>query len=121
MSNSITKWEYVWKKPFIADVPYIKSGNNKLALSLIRCIDGLDADSTLGLICEILNGNRHGDFDDVRYESCQIFINGHLTLMVLGWGYLTGISALNLNREFAAKLQDDFGQWVVERLKRRNI
>lgn len=117
MSNSIIKWEDIWKKPFIADEPYIKSSNRRFALMLIRCIDGLDSDGSLNMICDILNGKRNSEFIDVRYESCQIFIDGHLTLMVRGWGYLTGISALNLNREFAAKLQDDFGQFVVEKLK----
>ena len=37
-------------------------------------------------------------------------------MMIRSWGYLTGTGALNLPNEVAAKLQDDFGKYIVETL-----
>jgi hypothetical protein len=51
-----------------------------------------------------------------------MFKSGHGDTMALdvlsvrGWGHLTGGAALNINPEAAAKIQDSFGQWVVQTL-----
>lgn len=37
-------------------------------------------------------------------------------MLIRGWGHLTGCGSLNLSDEIAAKIQDDFGQFVVETL-----
>lgn len=36
-----------------------------------------------------------------------------------GWGYLIGTGGLNLSAEEAAKIQDDFGNWIVETLSKK--
>lgn len=38
-------------------------------------------------------------------------------MLIRGWGHLTGCGALNLPDHEAAKIQDDFGEWIVKKLK----
>lgn len=40
-------------------------------------------------------------------------------MLVRGWGYLIGTGGLNLSAEEAAKIQDDFGNWIVETLSKK--
>jgi len=37
-------------------------------------------------------------------------------MLIRGWGHLTGTGGLHLKDEDAAKIQDDFGQYIVETL-----
>ena len=39
-------------------------------------------------------------------------------MLIRGWGYLTGTGGLHLSESDAAKIQDDFGQYIVETLNR---
>ena len=52
---------------------------------------------------------------DIYAYSSKTNKNKHI-MMIRGWGYLTGCGALNLPNEVAAKIQDDFGQYIVETL-----
>lgn len=36
-----------------------------------------------------------------------------------GWGYLIGAGGLNLSAEEAVKIQDDFGNWIVNTLNKK--
>lgn len=38
-------------------------------------------------------------------------------MRIRGWGHLTGCGALNLPPEEAIEIQDDFGEWIVKKLK----
>jgi hypothetical protein len=40
--------------------------------------------------------------------------NGVWVADMRGWGYLTGTGGLNLNRNVAAKTQDQMAEWIVE-------
>jgi len=40
-------------------------------------------------------------------------------MLIRGWGYLIGTGGLNLSAEKAAKIQDDFGNWIVETLSKK--
>ena len=37
-------------------------------------------------------------------------------MLIRGWGHLTGIGGLHLSESAAAKIQDDFGNFIVETL-----
>lgn len=39
-------------------------------------------------------------------------------MLIRGWGHLTGTGGLHLKDEDAAKIQDDFGQYIVETLNK---
>lgn len=69
-------------------------------------------------IIDILNGDINQPLEhDVRYDRGTVYINETPVMLIRGWGYLTGCGALNLPSEEAAKIQDDFGEWIVNKLK----
>ena len=41
-------------------------------------------------------------------------------MLIRGWGHLTGICGLHLKDEDAAKIQDDFGKYIVEKLNEKS-
>ena len=51
--------------------------------------------------------------DYVKRDNQAFGING-LKFTVRGWGYLTGSGAKHLSDENAAKIQDDFMDWVIK-------
>ena len=92
---------------------YMFSANNVTAFNVIT--DDIDVISD---ILEIINGNSKKNMsDNVTFEDGYILIDGEHVLRVRGWGHLTGCGALNLPVEKAAKIQDDFANWVVNKLK----
>lgn len=42
-------------------------------------------------------------------------------LRIRGWGYLTGTGGLHLSQEEAIKIQDEFGDYIVEQLNKGTI
>ena len=54
---------------------------------------------------------------DIYAYSVKTKKNKHI-MMIRSWGYLTGTCALNLSDDVAAKLQDDFGNFIVETLNK---
>lgn len=71
------------------------------------------------LIIDILNDRTDKYVNrEVKYdEAGQISIDGINVILLRGWGHLTGCDALNLPGHEAAKIQDDFGEWIVKKLK----
>ena len=39
-------------------------------------------------------------------------------MLIRGWGHLIGTGGLHLNDEDAAKIQDDFGQYIIDTLNK---
>lgn len=68
------------------------------------------------LIVDKLNGKTTTPIIDVSYKSPYLYIKDKCIAVVRGWGYLVGTGGLNLPEEEAAKIQDDFGNWIVETL-----
>lgn len=71
-------------------------------------------------IIDIINGDCQSDFDPEwkleENEPCKIEYKGEFQFLVRGWGYLTGCGGLNLPRDLAAKIQDEFISYVLDRL-----
>ena len=74
------------------------------------------------------NGHINGDDSQsiehpLKYEDGYISIKKEdkwfKIMLVRGWGYLIGTGGLNLSAEEAAKIQDDFGNWIVETLSKK--
>lgn len=42
--------------------------------------------------------------------------NGENFIEIRGWGGLTGVGGYNLSSEIAITIQEDFAQWLIERL-----
>lgn len=68
---------------------------------------------------DILNGESNKEFKaPLKREGCEIWIGTtegwKKLLRIRGWGHLTGCGGLNLDAEVAAKIQDDFGDWIIQ-------
>ena len=75
-------------------------------------------------IINILNGDDSQSIEHpLKYEDGYISIKKEdkwfKIMLVRGWGYLIGTGGLNLSAEEAAKIQDDFGNWIVETLSKK--
>lgn len=87
----------------------------------VRCFDWMVrmSQESKQLIIDILNDRTDKSVKrEVKYdEAGQISIDGIDVILLRGWGHLTGCGALNLPGHEAAKIQDDFGEWIVKKLK----
>lgn len=70
-------------------------------------------------IIDLLNGNGEKTVKkEVKYnKDGYVSIDGINVMLLRGWGHLTGCGALNLPPEEAIEIQDDFGEWIVKKLK----
>lgn len=86
----------------------------------VRCFDWvvrMPYESKLAII-NLLNGNSEKPVRrEVKYKDGYVSIDGINIMLLRGWGHLTGCGALNLPPKEAAKIQDDFGEWIVKKLK----
>lgn len=117
MKNKKLTFKDVYKLPLTFDewtMTYIWTANGIMAFNcLIR--EKETRDKILG----ILNGTLNNKItDEVTYEGGYIKVAGNSILLLRGWGqHLTGCGALNSPPKQAAKIQDDFANWVVNKLK----
>lgn len=92
---------------------YFFSFNGVMSFSLLAYDDEL-----LSRIEKCLNSETPVKVsDNVEKDEIFIKIDGKKILLARGWGHLTGIGALNLPTDIAAKVQDDFIDWTVRKLK----
>lgn len=49
-------------------------------------------------------------------DPCVIRMNDQPCICIRGWGELTGTGALNLSHDEAAKIQDDFRDFIINKL-----
>ena len=68
----------------------------------------------LDKICKMINGEIEPIFENVVYDQEDQIIrsNGHTLLIVRGWGFLH----TNLDTKEAAKVQDEMGEWIANKL-----
>lgn len=116
------KFTDAWKLPFKADPSgytiYIFDSNNK------TCFNFYSEDTELyNRIIALLNSDTINTrpFDVVKHDNMSIFVadeNNELMkiLTVRGWGYLTGMAALNLDYETAVKLQTELIEYASNKL-----
>lgn len=68
-------------------------------------------------IIDILNGNCDEKINHtLTYKNNDIYVGDNEFIIVRGWGHLTGCGALNLPVEEAAKIQDDFANYIITKL-----
>lgn len=53
---------------------------------------------------------------DIEVDGCELTINECL-IRIRGWGYLIRIGGLRLKPEEAAKVQDEFINYIVNKIK----
>lgn len=74
-------------------------------------------ENTRKQVIDILNG----DFIPKKkknfvFKDGIISIDDKQFIMIRGWGNLTGIGGYNLDGEYAAKIQDTLGEYIIEKL-----
>lgn len=73
-------------------------------------------------IINILNGGRetlkkfNPNLLKNTYDSF-ITYKGERFISIRGWGKLTGVGGCNLEEEIACKVQDDFADWIIQKIK----
>lgn len=110
----MTDFRQVFQLPLHVDEycgVYVWTKEKKLAFNYLG--DNIDL---LENIVNTLNDNSKENFV-CEYKDKIIYIENEPTLLVRGFGYLTGIGGLRLSIDDASKVQDDFCEWCVEKLK----
>ena len=75
-------------------------------------------------LIDMINGTKQHQFKYKFYrEGIEIYsenpiFNGKPVLRIRGWGYLRGTGGLHLSEEEAIRIQDEFGDYIVEQLNK---
>lgn len=107
----------IFKPPFRQSFGIkIFTSEGRMAMDLCARIDG-DDEEFLQRICNILNGDSNEKPKmNVSYDPPYIYFDDKKIFLIRGWGYLTGCGALNLPSEVAVEIQDNFANWVANKL-----
>lgn len=88
------------------------------------CID-VSSEKQQELI-DMINGTKQHQFKHkfyrkgIRIYSDNPTFKGKHILLIRSWGYLTGIGGLHLSQAEAIKIQEEFGDYIVEQLNKNH-
>ena len=77
-------------------------------------------------LIDVINGTKQPQFkykfyrDGIKIYSENPIFKGEPILIIRGWGYLTGIGGLYLPQKGAIRIQDEFGDYIVEQLNKNS-
>ena len=77
-------------------------------------------------LIDMINGTKQHQFKYKFYrEGIEIYsenpvFNEEPVLLIRGWGYLTGPGGLHLPQEEAIRIQDEFGDYIIEQLNKNH-
>lgn len=117
------KWQDVYKLPLKVDeeCPIITWTADKRR-AFDWCVD-VSSEKQQELI-DMINGTKQHQFkykfyrEDIEIYSENPVFKGEPILIIRGWGYLTGPGGLHLSSKEAIKIQDEFGDYIVEQLNK---
>ena len=116
------KWQDCYQLPLKVDeyCPIITWTANKQR-AFDWCVN-ISSEKQQELI-DMINETKQHQFKHKFYrEGIEIYSDNSIfkrpILRIRGWGYLTGIGRLHLSQEEAVKIQDDFGDYIVEQLNK---
>lgn len=119
MKTEIKDWTGVWQLPLSYDYGYAFSENRVMALTF-----DCDDDEAQKIV-DVINGDSNEKITNLHYDETEFFnfsiksddesIKKPL-FCVRGWGHLIGPGGLGLSEERAAELQDEFIEFIKERL-----
>ncbi len=110
-------WTDVYKFPLKLDkcgMQYVFDSNNQIVLNFVSEDDTLNKELFANIV-----GDSNDEPDEpfiYRPHDQMILNNGVILISIRGYGYLTGTGGLNLSGEEADKIQDEFGQYIVDKL-----
>jgi len=73
-------------------------------------------------LIDVINGKQNTIFRHTyTYDSIisHVIEDGVPFISIRGWGHLTGVGGLNLSDDLAKEIQDDLGNYIVERLTKK--
>lgn len=107
-------WKDVYKLPLEYDgYTYCWSKNGTMSIMFSRDVSEKDRKR----IVDSINGKSSSKIDGLTSNGPDFYQDNQYLFCVRGWGYLTGIGGLNLPEKKAIKLQDDFINHVLDKLK----
>lgn len=121
-------WTECYKLPLHLDdyCQYAWGVDGNMALSAFNLVYDEHGDLATGEeqriahMIDIINGECPTDYeakwttgDD---DTTEIYYDGKFQFLVRGWGHLTGCGELNLPEDLAAKMQDGFIAYILDRL-----
>lgn len=114
-------FQEAYPAPFSECCGYIEPNNGGMALNLLY--DDMHQDDIDKIVAILNNECTERLTHAVTYNRKEgtIDIDGKPAFLVRGWGHLTGCGALNLPNEEAARIQDEFAEWVCRQLTTKNI
>mgnify|MGYP006998430548 FL=1 len=131
MMKKNTDFKEAYKGPF-EDFGYYKvfTSEGSMAFDFIqpwnKDLDSISlSEESRKIIIAILNGNSTIPFPyEFKYEKEYVWIkieeNWFKIILLRGWGHLTGVGGLHLPPDVAAKIQDEFGEWIAKTLNNKN-
>ena len=120
-------WTECYRLPLHLDeyCMYAWDADGNMALGVFNLVCDKNGDFASGEkerinhIIDIINGECPTDYeakwttgDDVT----EIYYDGKFQFLIRGWGYLTGCGGLNLPEDLAAKIQDEFIEYILDKL-----
>lgn len=110
-----------YKMPLHDDYPYVMCNDREMAFNWLA---KLDSEKRRDIIHKI-----NGDFIVLKFKQkffyredkiCYINNKGDIQplFLVRGWGHLTGGGGYNLPPKEAARIQDEFAEYIVEQLNK---
>jgi len=114
------KWEEIYELPLHLDKygPYAWSVNDTMALMFDKR-EKIGPDERAKILASI-NDSAISEYENITIRNATDFYEGERYLFcVRGWGNLIGIGALNLPEEEAAKIQDGFVAYILEKLRNK--
>lgn len=110
-------WEQYYTLPFSIDENcgiYVRDKFNRVVFNKLERNPEL-----FDQIIKKLNGESNQSFKgNVELDGCYIKIDNRRVMLIRGWGRLTGSGGFRLSSQDACVVQDEFGNWVVEQLKK---
>lgn len=84
------------------------------AFDFERTVKSGDAKKIVSKLNGAIDGKLEGE---LTHSDGYVYLDGEKLLFIRSWGRLTGGGALNLSPEKAVEIQDDFCEWIIEKLK----
>jgi len=113
----------IYKFPLVKTKGYMQVFTQKSDMHAFDFVHKKLNDDQKTKVVDRLNGLGKGFIakEDLRYShgDSTIFHKEEAFIQLRGWGHLTGVGGgLGLDYSEAAKIQDDFAEWIIKQLTR---
>lgn len=107
-------WENTYKFPLVKDpepyCTYVWTTDNGMALTFNREIEKEEYNK----VVDTLNGLDSIKYPNLNYNNGDMYDGDKFLFTIRGWGHLT--SKLKLSNEEASEIQDNFAEFIKQRL-----